>query len=83
MFSCLDDHSHILLAERIDANLLDLTIDELKEVPKEVYVKRLDRVKSKTTGKLIVKEYPTATAGYGTVTHVGVWDAASSGNMLA
>ncbi len=28
-------------------------------------------------------EYPTATAGYGTVTHVGVWDAASSGNMLA
>lgn len=28
-------------------------------------------------------EYPTATAGYGTVTHVGVWDAASAGNMLA
>lgn len=28
-------------------------------------------------------EYPTATSGYGTVTHVGVWDAESSGNMLA
>lgn len=28
-------------------------------------------------------EYPTATAGYGTVTHVAVWDASSSGNMLA
>jgi hypothetical protein len=51
------------IAERIDANLLDLTIDELKEVPKDVYVKRLNRVKSKTTGKLIVKEYPTASAG--------------------
>jgi replicative DNA helicase len=51
------------IAERIDANLLDLTIDELKEVPKNVYVKKLDRVKSKTTGKLIVKEYPTASAG--------------------
>lgn len=51
------------IAERIDANLLDLTIDELREVPKEVYVKRLDRVKKKTTGKLIVKEYPTASAG--------------------
>lgn len=51
------------IAERIDANLLDLTIDELKEVPKNVYVKRLDRVKAKTTGKLIVKEYPTASAG--------------------
>lgn len=51
------------IAERVDANLLDLTIDELKEVPKDVYVKRLDRVKAKTTGKLIVKEYPTASAG--------------------
>jgi len=28
-------------------------------------------------------EYPTATAGYGTVTHIGIWDAESSGNMLA
>ncbi len=51
------------IAERIDANLLDLTIDELKEIPKDVYVKRIDRVKNKTTGKLIVKEYPTASAG--------------------
>lgn len=51
------------IAERIDANLLDLTIDELREVPKNVYVKRIDRVKAKTTGKLIVKEYPTASAG--------------------
>ena len=51
------------IAERIDANLLDLTIDELKEIPKDVYVKRIDRVKKKTTGKLIVKEYPTASAG--------------------
>ena len=51
------------IAERIDANLLDLTIDELREVPKSAYVKRIDRVKAKTTGKLIVKEYPTASAG--------------------
>jgi replicative DNA helicase len=51
------------IAERIDANLLDLTVDELREIPKDVYVKRLDRVKSKTNGKLIIKEYPTASAG--------------------
>lgn len=51
------------IAERIDANLLDLTIDQLREVPKETYAKRLKRVKDKTTGKLIVKEYPTASAG--------------------
>jgi replicative DNA helicase len=51
------------IAERIDANLLDLTIDDLREVPKEVYDKRISRMKAKTTGKLIVKEYPTASAG--------------------
>ena len=51
------------IAERIDANLLDLTIDELRDIPKDVYVKRIGRVKSKTNGKLIVKEYPTASAG--------------------
>ena len=51
------------IAERIDANLLDLTIDQLREVPRETYAKRLKRVKDKTTGKLIVKEYPTASAG--------------------
>lgn len=51
------------IAERIDANLLDLTIDDLRDIPKDVYVKKVDRVKSKTSGKLIIKEYPTASAG--------------------
>ena len=58
------------IAERIDANLLDLTIDQLREVPRDVYKKRLDRVKNKTTGKLIVKEYPTASAGSGHFRHL-------------
>ena len=51
------------IAERIDANLLDVTLDDLKELPKHVYDKKMDRVKAKTTGKLVVKEYPTASAG--------------------
>ena len=51
------------ISERIDANLLNTTIDSLQEIPREVYNKRLDRVKAKTTGKLIVKEFPTASAG--------------------
>jgi hypothetical protein len=50
------------ISERIDANLLDLTIDELKAIPKDVFTKRIERVKAKTTGKLLVKEYPTASA---------------------
>ena len=50
------------IAERIDANLLNVTIDELMELPREVYDKKVARVKDKTVGKLIIKEYPTATA---------------------
>ena len=51
------------IAERIDANLLDLTVDDLRTIPKDVYVKKIERIKNKTHGKLIVKEYPTAGAG--------------------
>ena len=58
------------IAERIDANLLDLTVDELKEITHDVYVKRITRVKNKTAGKLIIKEYPTASAGSGHFRHL-------------
>ena len=51
------------IAERIDANLLNVTIDELTSLTKDAYDKKISRVKEKTVGKLIVKEYPTASAG--------------------
>ena len=50
------------IAERIDANLMDITLDNLKELPKEVYDKKMNTISSDMTGKLIVKEYPTASA---------------------
>ena len=50
------------IAERIDANLLDVTMEELSVLPKTAYDKKMDRLKKKCTGKLIVKEYPTASA---------------------
>jgi replicative DNA helicase len=50
------------IAERIDANLMDITMDELKELPKDVYDKKINKIQNKNCGKLIVKEYPTATA---------------------
>jgi replicative DNA helicase len=53
------------IAERIDANLLELSMDSLKMVEKRVYDTRIDKVRNKTTGKLIVKEYPTASAHAG------------------
>ena len=50
------------VAKRIDANLLNLTVDELMELPKAYYDKKIKKLKSKTDGKLIIEEYPTASA---------------------
>ena len=50
------------IAERIDANIMDLTIDELKELPKNVYAKKLFQSTQGVSGKLIIKEYPTGSA---------------------
>jgi len=58
------------IAERIDANLLDASIDEIHTMPKDVFEKKINRLKSKTTGKLIIKEYPTASAGSGHFRHL-------------
>ena len=58
------------IAERIDANMLNVRLDELAELPKHTYDKKIERVKNKTTGKLIVKEYPTASANVGHFRHL-------------
>ena len=53
------------IAERIDANLMNMTMEELGTVSKDIYDTRFERVLKKTKGKLIVKEYPTASAHAG------------------
>ena len=58
------------IAERIDANLLNVSLEDLANLPKQMYDKKLDRVKGKTSGKLIVKEYPTASAHVGHFRHL-------------
>ena len=50
------------IAERIDANLLNVSVDDLMELPKDMYDRKVQRVREMTTGKLIIKEYPTASA---------------------
>lgn len=50
------------IAERIDANLLNVALDDLQALPKDVYDKRIEKLRQKTQGKLIIKEYPTASA---------------------
>jgi len=50
------------IAERIDANLLNIKLDDLKSLPKSMYDKKMEDLKNKIKGRLIVKEYPTAAA---------------------
>lgn len=50
------------ISQRIDANLMDVAIDDLMLLSKEAYAKKIERIRAATIGKLIVKEYPTATA---------------------
>ena len=58
------------IAERIDANLLDISLNEIQDLPKLMYEKKITRVQEKTKGKLIIKEYPTATAHSGHFRHL-------------
>jgi len=53
------------IAERIDANLLDVTMDDLHTMPKDLYDNKIEKIRQKTGGKLIIKEYPTASAHSG------------------
>ena len=50
------------IAERIDANLMNITIDDLHELPKQMFEDKIAKIIKSTSGKLIVKEYPTASA---------------------
>ena len=53
------------IAERIDANLLNTNIKEVAELPKTIFEKKVNKLREKTQGKLIIKEYPTASAHVG------------------
>ncbi len=50
------------IAERIDANLLNVDLNELQSISRDDYERKFEALKSKTHGKLIIKEYPTASA---------------------
>jgi replicative DNA helicase len=58
------------IAKRIDANLLDVAMDDLAVLPKDVYDKKIQKLRDKTKGKLIVKEYPTSQGHVGHFRHL-------------
>jgi archaellum biogenesis ATPase FlaH len=53
------------IAERIDANLMNIPIDQLEKLPKQVYDAKIQKIGQKNIGKLIIKEYPTGAAHVG------------------
>ena len=53
------------IAERVDANLMDVTMDDLHVMPRDMYDSKLSNLTKKTSGNLIIKEYPTASAHSG------------------
>ena len=58
------------IAERIDSNLLNIPLEEIEGFPKKIYDDKMNRLRLKTSGKLIIKEYPTATVGSGHFRHL-------------
>jgi replicative DNA helicase len=58
------------IAERIDANLMNVELDRLIGMPKETYLKKVESLREKTKGKLIIKEYPTASANVNHFSHL-------------
>ena len=73
--SCLLQNKNVLyitmemaeekIAERIDANLLNVNIQEIANLPKSMFENKVNNLSKKTQGSLIIKEYPTASAHSG------------------
>jgi archaellum biogenesis ATPase FlaH len=73
--SCLLQNKNVLyitmemaeekIAERIDANLLNVNIQDITELPKQTFETKVNNLSQKTQGTLIIKEYPTASAHSG------------------
>ena len=53
------------IAERIDANLMNISMEDLHSLPKQIYDDKINKIIKNTTGQLVIKEYPTASAHSG------------------
>lgn len=58
------------IATRIDANLIDVDIDDLVKMEKDTYIKNVNYIKNKTVGNVIIKQYPTASSHVGHFRHL-------------
>ena len=53
------------IAERIDANLMNISMEDLHSLPKQMYDDKINKIIKNTTGQIVIKEYPTASAHSG------------------
>lgn len=51
------------IGKRIDANLMNVSMDDLMNMSKEMFDRKIQKLKSNTIGKLVIKQYPTSSAG--------------------
>ena len=58
------------IAERIDANLLNVKVDDLVNIPKQMYDNKISELRSRNRGRLVIKEYPAASAHSGHFRHL-------------
>lgn len=59
-----------MVAQRIDANLLDVPIPQVADMPKDAYLNKMKNIGSKTSGRLIIKEYAPAAVGSANFRHL-------------
>lgn len=58
------------IAERIDSNLMNIPLDQLTSLPRDSYMKKIEQLKGKIKGKLVIKEYPTSSASSANFRHL-------------
>jgi len=58
------------ISERIDSNLMGIDISDLRALPKDMFDRKIEFINSKTTGRLMIKEYPTGSAHVGHFRHL-------------
>ena len=62
--------SDFRIAERIDANLLNVPLDEIKDIPRDKFINRISAINDKSKGELVIREYPTGSAHAGHFRHL-------------
>lgn len=62
--------SDMAISQRIDANLLDISLNDFETIPEDIFAKKMKRLREKTVGKLVVKEYPNGAASAATFRHL-------------